>query len=202
MRLRLIAPLAVAVVVMLGVALAIGGCGSDGAAPQGPELEAVSAPDAPAKLPRGWKPVINNPSGFSVGRPAGWKARMKGPATILSAPANLVAVSITADRTREALGADLNDLAERTIHRLPLVSTVQAQPPRPFKHRYRAVVIDARGGQPGRPPSRLRLIVLRPDSIAVFSLLAASSTGLHPGSERKIVEKIARTLRYRPVAVG
>ena len=163
--------------------------------------ETIAVPDKPANLPRGWERVINNPSGFSIGLPPGWKDRPKGSATQLSAPGNLVVVSINADRTDEALGADLKELAELTLRSLPGLSVADGTEARGFDHRYRATVIDAKGKK-GSARQRLRLIVMRPDSIAVYSMLAASSAKLKAKQVGKIIDRIARSLRHRPVAVG
>jgi hypothetical protein len=120
---------------------------------------------------------------------------------LFSSPDALIAVSIAGDRTDEALSAPLPAFAHDAMTQVAGFSELRASEPRPFRAHYPAVSVEATGKRAGGR-QRLRLIVLRPDSLAVFSLLAATTARIPVGKERKIVKRIARTVRYRPVEVG
>jgi hypothetical protein len=157
--------------------------------------------DTPATLPRGWALKANGPSGFSVGVPPSWIASQLGSSTTLSSPDRLVVVSITADRTNEALRAPLTDLATQTAAHLSGFRDLQPQAPSPFKARYEALRVAATATRASNERQILTLIVMRADG-AVFSLLAAATERLKPSVSESIAAKIARTLRYRPVEVS
>jgi hypothetical protein len=186
-------------------ALSLAGCGGDGDSTTSQTATVLSTPvsaDRPAKLPRRWHRAVSEAAGFSVGVPPGWKQSGSGPALLLSAPGRLVAVSIAADRTDEALSADPRDLAKRTLAGLSGFKGVKAGAPKPFPGRYPGVALDATAARGKTGKQRLRLVILRPDSVAVFTVLGAGSTKLTRAKERKLIDRIARTLRYQPVGVG
>src|SRR5688572_20394655 len=81
--------------------LAFGACGEDDepAPPQRPRETVDKLPE----LPPDWKPYVNRQVGFAIGRPPGWRAEHRGGSTLLRSPDRLVAVSISADRTLEAV---------------------------------------------------------------------------------------------------
>src|SRR5688572_11472323 len=98
--------------------LALGACGSDDE-PQAPQVERQpeTAEELP-KLPRGYEPYISRVNGLALGRPPGWEARERGVATILTAPDELVVMSLSVDRTDPAVAADPRTLAVRTFSAL------------------------------------------------------------------------------------
>jgi hypothetical protein len=174
------------------------GCG--GGAPTSTTAPSDAKADTPAALPKGWTLKENGPSGFMVGVPPDWRADQRGSASLLSSPDRLVVVSITADRTNEALKAPLADLATQTTAHLDGFSSLDPGAPVPFEARYEAFSVAATAiRQPGERQN-LTLIVMRADG-AVFSLLAAATERLKPSVSESIAAKIARTLRYRPVEV-
>src|SRR4051794_32287873 len=80
-------------------AIAAAGCGDSDkplppVAPTQPEQT-----DRPARLPGGWKRLVNRRAGFSVGIPPGWKGSGAQGATLVRSGDRLMAVSHTADRS-------------------------------------------------------------------------------------------------------
>src|SRR5688572_4847561 len=80
------------------------------------ETEAPEAPvetlDPLPKLPRGWTETVNPAGGFALGAPPGWSTESQVAETTLTAPRSPVVIRVTADRTDEAIEADLGEYAE------------------------------------------------------------------------------------------
>jgi hypothetical protein len=182
----------------LALGLLVVGCGGGGSTSSTTTTATGPAGDQPATLPHGWKAVVNDPSGFSVGVPPGWTWRLQGSTSLLAAPRNLVAISIAGDRTEEARTTDLTALAAGTVSHLHAFDGLAVGEPQRFRGRYPAVIVTASGS--GRSGQRLRLIVMRPPAVGVFTLLGA--TKLKSPRTAKLIDRIARTVRFRPVAVG
>jgi hypothetical protein len=95
------------------------GCGdSDTPRPPEPPRKPESN-DRPARLPHGWKRLVNRHAGFSVGIPPGWKARGARGATLVRSGDHLLAVSIAADRSSEGRDLRPTNYAERLAEALP-----------------------------------------------------------------------------------
>ena len=95
-----------------------GGCGSD--TPTSPEPpRRPESNDRPARLPDGWKRLVNRHAGFSVGIPPGWKGRGAQGATLVRSGDHLLAVSITADRSSDGRALRPANYAERLVMALP-----------------------------------------------------------------------------------
>lgn len=156
--------------------------------------------DSPAQLPKRWTLHANGPSGFTVGVPPDWAVAEHGEASLLFSPGRLVVVSITADRTDEALRAPLSDLTNETARHLSGFNEVVPTAVAGFAGRYPGAELTATATRTSGERQRLTLIVMRGGG-AVFSLLAAATDRLKPAVGRTIGGKIARTLRYRPVEV-
>src|SRR5438477_1998460 len=90
-------PLTVAV---LACALALVGCGGSGLTHSHTRPE---SPQPPAPLPAGWHGYRDYASGLSAGVPPGWRAARRRDSLRVASTDGLVAVSITADRTSDAL---------------------------------------------------------------------------------------------------
>jgi hypothetical protein len=193
---------------MVAAGLLMAGCGGDGgdSAPARPE----TVQPLP-KLPGGWRHYVNRRAGFAIGLPPGWKASIVKPSSLLRSPDHLVAVSISADRTEEALATPLERYALDTRNALddlrpsgeaPLYENVNGGHPRDFKARYDAVAVPARGrAAKGGLPQRLLLVVIRRDSLATYPILVAANA--RRGSPfRGQVPGMLRTLRGRPVGAG
>jgi hypothetical protein len=114
---------------MAACAGTVAGCGdsdSPSPPPGPPERD-----DPAARLPAGWKRVVNSRAGFTVGIPPGWTARGSRGATLVRSGDQLLAISISADRSPE--GQDLRPVnyAERLARALPGYRSLRVGRPRP-----------------------------------------------------------------------
>jgi hypothetical protein len=152
-------------------------------------------------LPGGWKVHVNRPGGFALGVPPGWKAKDEGTSTSVRSFDHLVAVSITPDRTDEALAIPLEDFATRALIALPgFERELEPGPARRFRGRYEGVEVRAAGtaAETG-VRQRVRLVVLRRDAIVTFTVVLAASTRPSARASNRLAERMLRTLRSRPV---
>jgi hypothetical protein len=188
----------------LALALVIVGCGGDSEPPEPepppapPRVERVhKVPD----LPGGWKVHVNRAGGFALGVPPGWKTKDEGISTSVRSFDRLVAVSITPDRTSEALEIPLKDFAARALAALPgFERELKPGPPRRFRGRYEGIEVRGTGtaAQSG-VRERVRLIVLRRDAIVTLTVVLAASTRASARASDKLAERMLRTLRSRPI---
>jgi hypothetical protein len=190
--------------------VAIAGCNddSDGSAPAPapePKLEqaprrAETAQPVP-KLPPGWKVHANHPGGFAFGLPPGWKPRNTGKRTLVRSFDRLVSVEITSDRTVAGLDTPLDAFATRALAALPGFG-LELEPGRPrrFRHRYKGVEARASGVAARTGVSlRVRLVVLRRDSIVTFTAVIAANAKPASRPAERLAERMLRTLRSRPI---
>jgi hypothetical protein len=189
------------VAIVAGFVLALGACGSDDE-PAAPEVERLpETADALPKLPRGYEPYISRVSGIAIGRPPGWEARDRGIAATLTAPDQLVVMSLSADRTDQAVAADPRTLAVRTFQALDgYEGELDPTEPRPFKHPYEAY--EARGEGVAASTGvrqRLRVIVLRREGTAVVTAVIAENAKIGARAEVEQALDAVSTLRTRPV---
>ena len=190
-----------ATLVALILAVVLAACGSDEQA-QPPEVERQpETVDELGKLPRGFEPHVSRINGIALGRPPGWKATKKGVATFLIAPDELVVMSVSADRSDEALAGDPETLAVRTFSALEgYEGELDPSEPTPFKHEYDAFEVEGRGvsAETG-VRQNLRVIVLeREDTTVVTAVIAENAKEKAPAEVRQALESL-RTLRTRPV---
>jgi len=185
----------------LTLALVVSACGSD--EPEQPpevqrELETV---DKLPKLPRGFEPYSSRINGLALGRPPGWEATKKGVATLLIAPDELVVMSVSADRSDEALAANQPTLAAETFAALEgYKGTLDPSDPRRFKHRYDAFQVEGQGvSAKTKVRQNLRVVVLeREGSTVVTAVIAENAKEKAPAEVRQALDAL-RTLRTRPV---
>ncbi len=185
--------------------LAVAGCGGDDGG-DGPPARRETVQQLP-KLPSGWRHYVNRRAGFALGLPPGWKASLVKSSTLLRSPDHLVAVSISADRTDEALATPLGRYATETVKALddlrptgeaPLYEDVKAGRPHHFRARYETVAIPATGkATKGRLAQRLLLVVMRRDHLATYPILVAANAR-RASPFRGQVPRMLRTLRGRP----
>ena len=180
-----------------GLAACGGGDGTTVSTARGPETA-----DPLPKLPRRWTVEINRGSGFAVGVPPAWRAKSTAQqATLIHSPDRRVAVSISADRTDEALEAPLTDLAAGIADNLERngFTRVRVGKPRPLKHRYQAVSVTATGRSGSGIHERLQIISLRRDRLAEFAVLVARRASIPSRLYRPATRRIVASLRGRPV---
>ena len=181
--------------------LAIAGCGSDDEA-LSPNVERrAETVDKLPKLPRGFEATISRVNGLTFGRPPGWSAKTKGIATLLTAPDGLVVMSLSVDRTGEALAGDPSTAATRTFAALEgYEGELDPSEPRPFKHRYSAAEVRGEGVAAATGVrQRLRLVVLKREGAAVVTAVIAENAKERAPAEVEQALAALRTVRTRPV---
>ncbi len=202
------------------VAAAIAGCGSGSDASSSTTVPGhASGPDqpetvdSPAKLPDGWKTVVNKQAGFSIGLPPGWSERPTEGAqgSVLSSADELITMTITADRTSGALELPLEDFATRTAQALGsdvvgadrfknLFVTKPAEFRMPDGYEAAAVRASGRSARTGLEELIFVVVVRRPGDAAY--VVVSRENAEHPSklSSRDDEKRIIRSLRGRPPA--
>ncbi len=186
------------------VALVWAGCGdADGDEPQPPARPPETVDRVP-DLPARWKVHVNGADGFAFGLPPGWKADDRSGSTLVRSYDRLVAVSITADRTNDALDTPLEPFATRALVTLPgFEDQLEPGETRRFEHRYQGVAVAGTGtAVKSGVRQRLKLIVLRRDSLVTFTVVIAANRSEAAGASEAIAERLVRTLRSRPVGAA
>jgi hypothetical protein len=195
-------------VTLIVVAVAAVGCGGDDdeTQPPPPPQEPVETVHKLPKLPDAWKRYENRRGGFVVGLPPGWKAsdRDRGPTSLIRSYDRLVAISISPDRTDEALGIDLDQFAARATAALPgLEGAARPSDPKPYKHRYNAVqsTLDAKDAESG-VKERVSVIVIRRDDVVTFTVVIAANADRRARPSERLAREVVGTLRSRPPSSG
>ena len=113
----------------------------------------------------------------------------------------LVAVSIVADRTADALAPPVEEFATSALGAVPgFEGQLEPGTPQRFRHRYEAVGVKARGSaERGGVDQRLELIVLRRADLATVTILIAANQRREAASSQALAEELVRTVRTRPV---
>ena len=143
-------------------------------------------------LPRHWTPHVNEGGGFAVGVPPGWSVKDAAAQTTLRSPGSAVAVRITADRTNEALEADLGELAAAIAEAIePGGEPARLRPPAKLVAGYEAAGV--------RAAARLEVFVVRRAGLAAYPVLVASGEGVGRRQLDPIVRRLIRSLRGRPI---
>lgn len=120
---------------------------------------------------------------------------------MLSSPDKLVAISVTSDRTEAALAAPLESIAAGASKGLSGFEQLRVGGVMPFADRYDGVAVTAAGKLAASGVSeRLKLVVLRRDSLAAFPVLATENARKRSPFASQI-DSIIRSLRGRPVEV-
>ncbi len=159
--------------------------------------------DRPPHVPAGWKLLVNRSDGFSIGLPPGWHDRARGGGSLIRSPDHLVAVSITADRTDEALAVPLDRYATGAIAAVPGFERLRHGRPHRLHARYSAVEVRATGRSAGSGVEQdLRLVLLRRDRQAAYPILIARNAKLAGTAYRAELARMLRTFRGRPVEVS
>jgi hypothetical protein len=151
-------------------------------------------------LPRGWERIVNLTAGINFGRPPGWDLADDGVLTVIRAPDELVVLSITIDRTTEAIAASPRAFVAQTASLLPGYETpLDFTGPRSFRHHYQGAVVQATG-RADRVRQRVRVIALRRKGVAMITAVVAENAKV--GAPREVRQALAslRTLRTQPVS--
>ncbi len=179
----------------------VAGCGSDDPPPQ-PDVE--RKPEAVQELPElppGFAPYVSRVNGLALGRPPGWKATDEGVLTLLTAPDQLVAMSLSVDRSDEALAGDPEVLVVQTFSALQgYEGELDPSEPRPFKHRYDAFEVRGEGVSAATGVrQRLRVVVLKREGAAVVTAVIAENAKDRAPREVEQALDSLQTVRTRPV---
>jgi hypothetical protein len=191
-------------VVLAAACLALPACGSDDedAEPVAPVVDRKEETrQNPPKLPQGFERHVSRGNGLEFGRPPGWKATRRGSATLLIAPDKLVVMSLSADRTDEAVAADTEMLAVDTFAALEgYERRLDPSEPRKLGHRYEAYQVRGDGvAKKTGVRQRLRVIVLEREGSTVVTAVMAENSKEKAPDEVKQAYQALRSLRTRPV---
>jgi len=193
--------------------LALAGCGGDEGEGDAPEetttTQKAEKPESVRGLPPGWTVERNRPQGFSIGAPPGWRSGgdcLKGGAevpsvTILCSPDKLVTLSVSADRTDEALEVDPAEFAARTL--TGLADSYDGLKPgkvKPFKGHYDGATVSGTGEAVGTGVHQdVNVVVLRRDGVANFTAVIAANADQPTGPAVELADESVETLRSQPV---
>ncbi len=202
-----------------GVSLAclalLAGCGGDddgdGDAPEeATSPPNVEQPEQVGGLQRGWTVERNSAQGFSLGAPPGWRegadclrggAEAPGGVTIMCSPDKLVTLSVSADRTNEALEVDPAEFAARTLTGLAdSYDELEPGKVKPFKGHYDGASVEGTGKAVGTGVNQnVQVVVLRRDGVANFTAVIAANADKPTEPAAKLANEALETLRSQPV---
>jgi hypothetical protein len=189
----------IAVALAIGITLLAGCGGGAGGSDTSTTTRPAETTDPPAKPPKGWQTYINPVAGFSVSVPPAWTVEPSGGSSLLRSPDKVVAISITADRTDEALKAPLESYAADTLKNLSGFTGLKPTGVRPYKAQYPAAIATADGKLTSSGvKQRLTLVVLRREGIAAYPVLASRNAGVGSPFVKQI-NAVIHSLRGRPV---
>jgi hypothetical protein len=185
---------------------ALAGCGgSGGGASTSTPTAATETPQKLAKLPPHWTRRIDRASGYSIGVPPGWSAGRSGGASLFRSPDRLVAVSLSVDRTGEALAVPTPSFARKALGGLPgFKGGLTPSPPRELRGTpLEAVEVSSVGvAESNGVRQRIAVVVLRRDRLVNFTAAVAANAAATPANELALAPRMVRTLRDYPVAVA
>jgi hypothetical protein len=128
-----------------------------------------------------------------------WTTETSGSSTLLRSPDQVVAISVSADRTDEALATPLERYASAAAENLDGFTGLRVLSTGPYDAHYPAAVARARGTLTSSGvKQRLSLVVLRREGVAAYPVLATRNAGVRSPFARQI-DPIVRSLRGRPV---
>jgi hypothetical protein len=189
--------------------MALAGCGDDDEPTAPPVERKPEKPERVAGLPAGWTVEENKAQGFGLGAPPGWRAGgdcfkgglAPGSVTILCSPDRLVTLSVSADRTDEALELEPGEFAVRTMEGLAdSYDGLELGKPRPFKARYPGASVDGAGKAVGTGvPQDVTVVVLRREGAANFAAVIAANADQPTEPAVTLAEESLTTLRSQPL---
>jgi hypothetical protein len=190
-----------AVAVAAALLASLAGCGSGGSG-SSETTSTVRPPETterPAVPPKGWQKYVNLSVGFSISIPPGWEEGADGNSALIRSPDKVVAISVTADRTGEALDAPLESYASDTLKNLDGFSNLMITGTRPYEAQYPAAIATADGTLTrSGVPERLTLVVLRREGIAAYPVLVTRNAKVQSPFVKQ-VDAIIHSLRGRPI---
>ncbi|MDP9189192.1 MAG: hypothetical protein M3O25_08080 [Actinomycetota bacterium] len=194
-----LAIVAISMLAIVGVDL-----GGDEAEPAAPRETADPVP----QLPPGWSVATNEEIGVAVGVPPGWSNKVSPKQTTLRAPGSTVVVSVIADRSEDAIGADLSDYCQQIAEDLQEdEAAIKLDPggteePKVGAGYEVASVKASLAPTPSGAGGQLQVFVVRRPELAAYPILLASGAGVRPAEVEPIVSEIVASLRGRPATAG
>lgn len=200
---------------LAGAAL-LAGCGDEDEAPgagDGPSgTQRPEKPEFVEGLPAGWTEEENEAQGFSLGAPPGWRSGgecLEGgaeavPVTILCSPDKLVTLSVSADRTNEALELSPEDFAARTMTGLAdSYEGLKPGKPKSFSGHYDGATVEGSGKAVGTGVEQdVTVAVLRREGVANFTAVIAANADEPTQPAVELAKEALDTLRSQPVRVA
>jgi hypothetical protein len=183
-------------VIVITIASSVVACGED--EPDPPERARETIDKLP-RLSAGWHKYTSHEAGFAIGRPPGWAVERQDSATLLRSPDQLVAVSISADRTSEALEFPLDEYAAQAAEALPGLRDLTVGRARRFDAHYPARAVEATGKTKQGVRQRLLFVVMRREGFAAYAVLIARNAEKDSGYYAQEARRMVRTVRGRPV---
>ena len=194
---------------------ALAGCGEDSGSDEPASAATVTTETADPlpKLPRGWTSTVNEAGGYAVGVPPGWSEKQSAAKTTLRSPGSAVVASVTADRSNEALEANLAEYSAGIAMEVApgVISRPIDKPPVPDLAGYESAgvtVLDGDAPPPVRGQGvaatgqRLQVVVVRRIGLAAYPVLVAGSAAIKPRQLDPVANELVRSLRGRPVGGG
>lgn len=173
------------------------------------ESVAEETADALPPLPKGWTPEINFDGGFELGVPPGWNAENEGVRSVYTSPDDLIAVTVSADRSPGALALPLDEFALRTSEALG-GSTQGGQRYKdlvvgqavPFEHQYEASAVRSKGVPVTSDVlEKALVVVIKREEFAVYVVIVRQNAEVESKfADRDTIKDLIRSLRGRPPA--
>ena len=166
------------------------GCGGD----RGDEREQGGEP---AKPPTGWRTVQNRAAGFTLAVPRRWKAQRKGVATIVRSDDRLVAVTFSADRSREGREVPPPLYARQTLGSLPGFEGSVDSRVRPVRGSpYRSARVEAVGRVASSPRTqRVSVAAFQIPNLVTYSAIGFRNARVAPTFNDRTLARVLATLR-------
>jgi len=160
-------------------------------------------------LPSGWTAESNAEGGFEIGVPPGWTAEEDGVRSFYTSPDDLIAVTVSADRTAGALELPIDEFALRTSEALG-GSTQGPQRYKdlvvgravPFEHAYEASAVRSKGNPVASGILEKALVaVIKREDFAVYVVIVRQNAERESKfADRDTIKELIRSLRGRPPA--
>jgi hypothetical protein len=176
------------------------GCGGSSSKP--PPQPRETAQKLP-RLPREWKPHRDKSIGYAIGIPPGWKLHDKGGRVLIRSPSRLVAVTLAADRSRQALALPVGEFATSALGSIPgFKGHLRPSKPRPLAGTpLQAARTSAKGTTKGQGLNeRATVLVLRRAGAVNYTVaVLENSQRRYARRDRAVAMRMVRTLRDQPV---
>jgi hypothetical protein len=176
-------------------------CGDDGGDEPAQEAQPPrERADREPALPGGWRRVVNQGAGFSLGIPPGWTTRGAQGATVVRSRDGGLAVSVAADRGGQGRGTSAANYLQRTLMGLPGYSGLRVNSARPFRRaRYPAAVATGTGTftRTGVRQAISGYALQRPGQVT-YTLLVFRSARASANRYRALLDEMVRSFTARP----